>query len=82
MQYIYRYEFPLGFLWLVEEEESLIHAAFEGDQPLEVKASAETPLLKETARQLDEYFAGTRREFDLPLRPQPHRHHPLSSGNW
>jgi methylated-DNA-[protein]-cysteine S-methyltransferase len=27
------------------------------------------PLLVETARQLEEYFAGTRREFDLPLGP-------------
>lgn len=28
---------------------------------------AETPLLKEAAAQLKEYFGGTRREFDLPL---------------
>lgn len=27
------------------------------------------PLLDETARQLDEYFAGTRQTFDLPLEP-------------
>lgn len=30
----------------------------------------ETPLLKEAARQLDEYFAGTRRTFNLPLHIQ------------
>jgi methylated-DNA-[protein]-cysteine S-methyltransferase len=29
-----------------------------------------TPLLVDAARQLDEYFAGTRREFDLPLDPE------------
>ena len=28
-----------------------------------------TPLLDEALRQLDEYFAGTRRDFDLPLDP-------------
>jgi methylated-DNA-[protein]-cysteine S-methyltransferase len=28
-----------------------------------------TPVLRDTARQLDEYFAGTRTEFDLPLDP-------------
>ncbi len=28
-----------------------------------------TPLLDEAVRQLEEYFAGTRREFDLPLDP-------------
>lgn len=27
------------------------------------------PLLDETARQLDQYFAGTRQDFDLPLAP-------------
>lgn len=31
--------------------------------------SLEHPLLAETLRQLDEYFAGTRRQFDLPLDP-------------
>jgi methylated-DNA-[protein]-cysteine S-methyltransferase len=30
---------------------------------------ATTPVLDETATQLEEYFAGTRREFDLPLDP-------------
>ncbi len=35
--------------------------------------SGETPLLQETEEQLNEYFAGARREFDLPLAPQRHR---------
>ena len=30
----------------------------------------ETSLIKEAKRQLDEYFAGNRKEFDLPLRTQ------------
>lgn len=34
------------------------------------------PLLDETARQLDQYFTGTRQDFDLPLAPAgtPFRH--------
>ena len=30
----------------------------------------ETPLLRQTASQLDEYFQGARRMFDVPLSPQ------------
>ncbi len=70
MQQIYRYEFPLGFLWLAAEGEVLTHVAFEGDQPLEGQKTECTPLLAEAARQLDEYFTGQRRDFDLPLEPR------------
>lgn len=35
----------------------------------DVLVEERTPLLDETVRQLQEYFAGTRREFDLPLDP-------------
>jgi len=30
----------------------------------------DTPLLRRAAKQLREYFAGTRRDFDLPLKPR------------
>lgn len=32
--------------------------------------AADTPLLQEAKRQLSEYFAGKRKQFDLPVRPQ------------
>ena len=38
-------------------------------EPLPRKV-VETPLLQEAEEQLNEYFAGVRREFDLPLAPQ------------
>ena len=38
--------------------------------PLAEAVEKETPLLREAFRQLGEYLAGTRREFDLPLAPQ------------
>ena len=58
---------PLGPLTLVEEEEALIAVDFRPvhpDAPL-----AETPLLKQAARELQAYFAGRLKAFDLPLRP-------------
>ena len=38
-------------------------------EPLPRKV-CETPLLQEAEEQLNEYFAGARREFDLPLAPK------------
>ena len=64
-------ESPVGALSLVATHQALValvwrreghRSAFENavEQP-------EHPLLRETQRQLHEYFAGTRRTFDLPL---------------
>jgi methylated-DNA-[protein]-cysteine S-methyltransferase len=38
--------------------------------PVEGEPDGDAPLLKETARQLRAYFAGTLREFSLPLDPR------------
>jgi len=55
---------PLGAL-TIEERGDAIVAVHWGRAPKE----APTPLLQEAARQLGEYFAGARRDFDLPLNP-------------
>ena len=63
-------ESPLGRLTLVEEEGSLTHVVFADSKlPPADYQKAETPLLKKVAKQLNEYFAGQRRDFDLPLAP-------------
>ena len=57
---------PVGPLTLVEENEALTGLHFGALPP----AGAETnpyPLLREAVRQLEEYFEGQRKEFDLPL---------------
>ncbi|HUN47761.1 MAG TPA: cysteine methyltransferase, partial [Stellaceae bacterium] len=56
---------PVGPL-TIEQEGDAIVAMHWGRAPKE----APTPLLQEAARQLGEYFAGARRDFDLPLRPE------------
>ena len=63
----------LGPIRLEEDREALCGAAFCPDgvpelEPLPRRV-VETPLLQEAEEQLNEYFAGVRREVDLPLAP-------------
>ena len=54
---------PLGMLCATEDEGCVVALDFGGE------GQDETPLLRKVRRQLEEYFAGARRTFDLPLRP-------------
>lgn len=63
---------PLGDLILVEENGELLEIGFtSGKRPSQPPRDAEenaAPFAM-VIRQLEEYFAGTRRDFDLPLAP-------------
>jgi methylated-DNA-[protein]-cysteine S-methyltransferase len=68
---------PVGTLLLASTEAGLVRVAYERedfDRVLDTVAAKVSPRilaaparLDAVARQLDEYFAGTRREFDVPL---------------
>lgn len=72
---------PVGRLTLVADAHGLRAVLWPGDRPTRVPLDARTPLtsdgathhpdevLHATATQLDEYLAGDRRDFDLPLAP-------------
>ncbi|MET0292743.1 MAG: methylated-DNA--[protein]-cysteine S-methyltransferase [Steroidobacteraceae bacterium] len=65
-------ETPVGRLRLIASERGLAAVLWENDPPGRVKFAAleeqsENAVLCEAERQLQEYFAGTRRSFDLPL---------------
>lgn len=63
----------VGDLILVEEDGELLEIGFTtGKRPAKPPADAteDRKPFRETIRQLDEYFAGRRREFDLPLAPR------------
>jgi methylated-DNA-[protein]-cysteine S-methyltransferase len=67
-------ESPLGKLKLVASANALLAVLWEQERPNRVKLAMlkfdpQQPILIETERQLREYFAGTRTEFDLPLQP-------------
>lgn len=64
MKYAVTCDSPVGRLWLAEEGGALTDVRFE---PVPEAEELETPLLKRAGAQLAEYFAGSRRRFDLPL---------------
>lgn len=57
---------PLGDLTIFEEAGAIVALEFGRAPAGKEKPSA---LLRRAARQLDDYFAGSRRTFDLPLKP-------------
>jgi methylated-DNA-[protein]-cysteine S-methyltransferase len=65
-------ESPVGPLELVASEVGLAAILWKDDSPRRVALTnvvedEENPILLETQRQLDEYFAGERRQFSVPL---------------
>jgi methylated-DNA-[protein]-cysteine S-methyltransferase len=67
-------ESPVGKLKLVASADALVAVLWEREPPNRVKlamlrSDPQQPILIETERQLKEYFAGTRKEFDLPTEP-------------
>lgn len=59
----------LGKLLLEEEDGKIVCLLFERDIPANVEQS-DTPTLRKAAQELSEYFAGNRKEFDIPLNPK------------
>ena len=63
---------PVGLLKLVAHETALVAVLWENENPKRVRLAelveqADHPVLLETQKQLTEYFAGKRQQFDLPL---------------
>jgi methylated-DNA-[protein]-cysteine S-methyltransferase len=70
------YQSAVGELVLVVSVDGLVALLWPGDLrvplsavPAQVDRSA-NPILASTGEQLDEYFSGTRMDFDIPLAPQ------------
>jgi methylated-DNA-[protein]-cysteine S-methyltransferase len=62
---------PIGRLLLAARGDRLVAVHLPGSAgPPPVGAEGASPILDQTARQLDAYFAGTRTAFDLPLGPE------------
>jgi O-6-methylguanine DNA methyltransferase len=60
-------ESPVGLLRAGASETALQRLEFVTADLTPIQAGARTPLLDQTRRELAEYFAGTRRRFEVPL---------------
>ncbi|MGD9605448.1 MAG: methylated-DNA--[protein]-cysteine S-methyltransferase [Bacilli bacterium] len=63
---IYAYFFPVGKLWIEEQNNKIISLGCEKEQ-LEETEEKETPLIKQVRDELNEYFAKTRTVFTFPI---------------
>ena len=63
-------DFPFGRFGVEEKEGAVTHLYLNPAGAVLPAEERETPLLAEAMRQLAEYFAGERREFELPLAPE------------
>lgn len=73
MTYYMHMESPVGRLLLTADERALTGIYFQGGYPAvgdDWKERSAHPVLRAAKRQLGEYFAGRRRNFDLPLAPK------------
>ena len=70
MKYVWYYDTLLGRVGIAEENGALTDLFFSGEEHKLTAEERETPLLQEAARQVGEYLAGGRKNFNLPLQPQ------------
>jgi methylated-DNA-[protein]-cysteine S-methyltransferase len=64
---------PIGPLTLVATDDALREVRFPNGRPVsdaDGPAAPDHPVLVQAARELDEYFAGTRQDFDVALDPR------------
>jgi methylated-DNA-[protein]-cysteine S-methyltransferase len=63
------YQSPIGVIHLQADENYLLITSFmDGERPQ--NKTINSPVLQNTIQQLDDYFKGTLKAFDLPLKPQ------------
>lgn len=65
MEYSFEYEFPAGKFEIVENDGFISKITAVKDK---TGIKKETPLIKEAKKQLDEYFSGKRKKFNLPVK--------------
>ncbi|GHT72686.1 methylated-DNA--protein-cysteine methyltransferase [Bacteroidia bacterium] len=66
------YQSPIGCLKIVADKQTIVSLQLtEGEKrPSESEKQVKNEILQKACRQLDEYFSGKRKTFDLPLTPK------------
>ena len=67
MHCIYKYNSIIGDIFISDDENSLLSVKFVNHNFIENK---ENKIIRQTIKQLDEYFNGKRKKFELPLNPK------------
>ena len=62
------YKSPIGTLYIIEENEKIIEIGYENEK--EEVLEKNTKILEKAVQELEEYFKGKRKEFDIPLNPK------------
>ena len=66
---VHHYASPVGILEIKSDDKAITHINLLKNNPA-ARQTSTNPLIRETCIQLDEYFAGKRQIFDLPLSPK------------
>ena len=66
---IHHYTSPVGILEIKTDDRAITEVRLLKESPV-VRQTSAHPLIKKVCTQLDEYFAGKRQTFDLPLSPR------------
>lgn len=69
MRYFYKYSSPIGYLDIVEKDGYITNINISNKVNNSTYILRKTPLISSTIRQLDEYFKGKRKVFDIPINP-------------
>lgn len=67
MKNVYFYETEIGTIGLADNGEAITDLYFGKEMDSHTMAICETELIKKAAEQLNEYFKGKRKDFDLPI---------------
>lgn len=65
--YIHHFNTPLGEMTAAAEDDALVYLRF-GHQEIFGSINEKNHIIEKTIKQLDEYFKGERKEFDIPIK--------------
>ncbi len=69
MKSLFFYQTPIGKIGIAENGNAITNLYFHDDIIPDDTVVKETELLKDAGRQLEDYFSGKRKHFELPLEP-------------
>jgi len=66
---VHHYSSPVGILEIIADDRVITEVSLLKNEPF-MRMTSVYPIIKKACIQLDEYFAGKRKKFDLPLSPK------------